>query len=394
MSERILIVHNVYKQKGGEDIVVEAEAELLRQHGHEVELFLRHNDAISGIGRLAITTQTLWSTPTVRTFKAIVRNFKPDIVHVHNTFPLISPSLYWAAAAAGLPVVQTLHNFRPLCPQAMFLRNGRICEDCLGRLPWRGVMHRCYRSSVIQSAISAGMLILHRGLNTWQTKVTRYIALNEFCRNKFIEGGFPAEQIVIKPNFVDFDESEAAERSGFLFVGRLSPEKGVDVLARALRMIDVQVQVRVAGAGPQKATLADTSGIEWLGTLSSAQVMKQMKQTLALVFPSICYETFGLVIVEAFASGTPVIASRIGTIPDLVEEGVTGLLFTPSDASDLANKMRWAQLNPERMAAMGREARACYERKYTADRNYEQLMAIYHDAIEEMKGKKCRKEKQ
>ncbi|SEK26630.1 glycosyltransferase family 4 protein [Nitrosovibrio tenuis] len=386
MSERILIVHNAYQQRGGEDVVVEAEAELLRQHGHQVELFLRHNSAIGNIGRAALIAQTLWSAPTVKAFDAVVRAFKPDLVHVHNTFPLISPSLYWAAAEARVPVVQTLHNFRLLCPQAMFLRNGRICEDCLGHPPWRSVIHRCYRNSVTQSAVLATTLAMHRGLNTWHRKVTRYIALNEFCRNKFIEGGLPAERIVVKPNFVDAGDSVRGDRSGFLFVGRLSVEKGVDVLARAASRL-TDVHIRVVGAGSEHATLRDVPGVELLGTLPGAQVREQMQQATALVFPSICYETFGLVAVEAFASGTPVIASRIGTLPNLVEEDVTGLLFSPGDAADLANKMRWAQLNPEQMAAMGSTARACYETKYAAARNYHELMAIYRDAIEEVKGK-------
>jgi glycosyltransferase involved in cell wall biosynthesis len=331
-----------------------------------------------------LARQTLWSTQTAHDIRKLISCFRPDVIHAHNTFPLVSPSLYWAAAEAKVPVVQTLHNFRLLCPQATFFRDGHICEDCLGRLPWRSIVHRCYRDSTTQSAGLGGMLAIHRGLNTWRSKVTRYIALNEFCRNKFIEGGLPAERIVVKPNFVDFDESAPYERSGLLYVGRLSIEKGIDVLARATSTL-TDAQVRIVGVGLEQAKVIDVPGIEWLGALSRTQVWEKMGQAVALVFPSITYESFGLVALEAFASGTPVIASRINAIPDLVEEGETGLLFTPGDAADLADKMRWALLNPGQMAAMGRVARVRYEARYTAERNYEQLVAIYRDSIEDVR---------
>jgi glycosyltransferase involved in cell wall biosynthesis len=231
---RVLLVHNAYQQRGGEDAVVEAEAALLREHGHEVTLYTRHNDEVQGSSRLALARDTLWSPRTGRDLQALIGQHRPDVVHVHNSFPLVSPSVYWAAARAGLPVVQTLHNFRLLCPQALLLREGRICEDCVGRVPWRAVQHGCYRGSAVQSAAVAGMLQLHRGLGTWQRKVTLYIALNAFCRDKFIEGGLPAERIRIKPNFIDLPAPAPQPREGFLFVGRFSLEKGLAVLAQAL----------------------------------------------------------------------------------------------------------------------------------------------------------------
>ena len=184
--------------------MVEAEIALLRSHGHDVETYFRSNDDVTGMSAVALAGGTLWSARTSHEVARVIGRFQPDVIHAHNTFPLISPSLYWAAARAGVPVVQTLHNFRLMCLNALFLREGKVCEDCMGHLPWRGVARACYRGSRAASAVLAGMLTLHRGLGTYRHKVARYIALNEFCRGKFIEGGLPAERVVVKPNFVDW----------------------------------------------------------------------------------------------------------------------------------------------------------------------------------------------
>ena len=386
MLQKILVVHNAYQQKGGEDSVMEAEVALLVAHGHAVELFTRHNDALAQMPKMAAAVQTLWSSHNGQAFEALVRSFQPDVVHVHNTFPLISPSIYWVANRLGVPIVQTLHNFRLMCPQAMFLRDGKVCEDCLGKVPWRGAMRGCYRDSKLQSSVLAGMVTFHRGIGTWQNKVTRYIALNAFCRNKFIEGGLPASRVVIKPNFVDFETLAEGARSGFLFVGRLSAEKGVDVLVGAAQTFE-HVGIRVAGTGPEAALLNNVKGVSALGALSMDAVRLEMSQAMALVLPSIWYENFPRTLVEAFGCGLPVIASRIGALAELVNDGVTGLLFEPGNAKDLAEKMFWAQQHPEQMAQMGRNARALYEAEFTAERNYQQLMAIYQDAIAEVKEK-------
>lgn len=384
MRERVLVVHNAYQHRGGEDSVVEGEIALLRARGHEVMTYTRHNDEITQLGKLALVRDTFWSARTVADMRRLLKTEKPDVIHVHNTFPLISPALYWAAADLKVAVVQTLHNFRTLCPQAMFLRNQQVCEDCLGKLPWRGVLRRCYRNSPAQSAALAGMISMHRVLGTWNHKVTRYIALNEFCRQKFIEGGLPADRLVVKPNFVDFDSPREVERKGFLFVGRLSAEKGIRTLVEAAHMVGA-AHIFVAGTGPEAGLLSAAANIDHLGQIERQQIGSQMEQAQALIMPSIWYETFGMVAIEAFASGTPVIASRLGAMKSLVSDGETGLLFNPGDAGDLAIKIRWAQENPAEMARMGQAARAHYENHFTAERNYQQLKAIYSDAIAEVK---------
>lgn len=379
-SLRILLAHNAYQLRGGEDSVVDAEIELLRAHGHAVEIFRRHNDELKSAPKAQAAVDTVWSRNSVAALTAVIHRFRPDIVHFHNTFPLISPAAYWAVRAAGLPVVQTLHNFRLHCPQAMYLREGRVCEDCLGQVPWRSVVHGCYRDSRAQSAVLTGMLVVHRALGTYRDKVTRYIALNEFCRRKFIEGGLPPERVLVKPNFVDFAPPESGEREGFLFVGRLSSEKGVDVMVRAWNILGAG-SLRVAGTGPEAGLLEGVCGLTALGSLAGDAVREQMGSAVALVLPSICYDSFPRTLVEAFACALPVIASRLGPLADLVEDDVTGLLFEPGNASDLAQKLMWAQAHPQRMEEMGRNARAKYEAEFSAEKNYPQLVAIYEDAI-------------
>jgi glycosyltransferase involved in cell wall biosynthesis len=378
---RVLIAHNAYQHRGGEDSVVAEEAALLRAHGHEVELLAAHNDEIAGLGRVELLRRTLWSRPAADEMRARCAAFRPDVVHVHNSFPLLSPAIHWAAAEAGVPVVQTLHNFRLLCPQAMLLREGRVCEDCVGRLPWRGALHGCYRGSVAQSTVLAGMLTLHRGLGTWQRRVNRFIALNDFCRAKFVEGGLPAERIAVKPNFVDLPAPAEGPREGLLFVGRLSPEKGLDVLAAAAR--ESQLPVTVLGSGPMQPALADEPLLNLRGALPMEQVLEQMRSAAALVMPSVWYENFPRTLVEAWACGLPVIASRLGAMAELVEEGVTGLLFEAGNAKALAQTMRWAREHPDDLAAMGRRAREHYAANYTAQRNLQQLMTIYDEAVAE-----------
>jgi glycosyltransferase involved in cell wall biosynthesis len=377
---RILIAHNFYQQAGGEDAVVNAEAAMLKARGHYVEFYSRYNDEITCMPVIELAKQTIWSNQTSNDFAYLIENFKPEVIHVHNTLPLISPSIYWVAARANIPVVQTLHNFRLLCPQAMLLRNGRLCEDCLGKLPWRSVIHRCYRESRSQSAVLASMLTFHTAIGTWKNKVTRYIALVEYSKKKFIEGGIEEAKIVVKPNFIESPISTNAERAGFLFVGRLSQEKGISILTQAARLLN-GVSIIIAGIGPEAALLNNINGVQSLGSLLNNHVYDKMFQSTALILPSICYENFPRTLVEAFACGLPVIASRIGALAELVEDGVTGLLFEPGDAKDLASKMDWAQQNPEKMLEMGLNARKEYDEKYTAEKNYHQLMAIYEDAI-------------
>lgn len=378
---KILIAHNAYQHRGGEDAVVDAEVALLREHGHEVEVYAQHNDALNNMPRATAAMTAIWSTRSTGDIESLCESFRPDVIHVHNTFPLISPSLYWAAARQHVPVVQTLHNFRLLCPQAIFLRDGKVCEDCVGKLPWRAVTRKCYRDSAVQSAVITSMLATHRAIGTYRERVTRYIALNNFARNKYVEGGLPADRFRIKPNFVASSARPTWEqRSGGMYVGRLSSEKGLDVLAQAVRLAPAAA-VDVIGSGPLEALARDAFGERLLGFRPLEEIMARMGTAQFMVLPSICYENSPRTIVEAFACGLPVIASRLGALIDIVRDGETGLLFNPGDPADLAAKMTWAAANPEQMKRMGQAARTEYEAKYTPERNYDLLIDIYEDAI-------------
>jgi glycosyltransferase involved in cell wall biosynthesis len=378
---RILIAHNAYQHRGGEDSVVDAEIALLRSYGHEVEPYFRHNNDVASSSMLAVAGQTLWSTQTTKDVEVRIAEFRPDVIHVHNTFPLVSPAIYWVAAKAGIPIVQTLHNFRFLCLSALFMRDGQVCEDCFGHLPWRGVVHKCYRNSTAASIVLAGMITLHRGLGSYRNKVTRYIALNDFCRNKFIAGGLPKDKFSVKPNFIDnLNTPDWEARQGGLFVGRLSKEKGLDVLAEAVKLLPIN-PVKIIGGGELESFAQFSFGTDYLGFQPLDTILAKMRQSSYLVLPSIWYENFPRTIVEAFACGLPVIASRIGALAEIIVDGTTGLLFESGNAQDLAEKLIWAEAHPDEMVKMGKSARAEYEAKYTPERNYAMLIEIYKEAI-------------
>jgi len=378
---KILFVHNAYQNFGGEDAVVNSEIALLQAHGHEVELYKRHNDELHHLSSASAAVTTIWSRRSVDDINTVCDALRPDLIHVHNTFPLISPSIYWTASRNGIPVVQTLHNFRFLCPQGTFLRNGTICEDCLGKSPWRAVVRKCYRGSAPQSAVMVSMLGAHRTAGTYRNKVTRYIALSVFSRDRFIKGGLPAEQLRIKPNFVESGiQPDWRDRHGGLFVGRLSNEKGIETLLEAVR-IGANTDIEVIGCGPFEEAVAKCFEARYLGFLARDAIMNRMRSAAFLVVPSVCYEQLPTTILEAFSNGLPVVASRLGALIDIVQDGVTGLLFNPGDAADLAAKIAWANAHPEEMRKMGRAARAEYEAKYTPSINYQMLMEIYEGAI-------------
>ena len=377
----ILVVHNRYHYRGGEDTVVDAEVALLRRHGHQVMLYTRDNRELASMTARDAAASVLWSRQTVNDMGRLKREFCPDLVHAHNTFPLISPSLYAAARRLAIPVVQTLHNFRLLCPQAMLLRNGAACEECIGHLPWRAVVHRCYRDSLSQSAITATMILLHRLRGTWRKEVERYIVLNQLCRDKFVEGGLPFDRMRIKPNFVHVNEApDWRNRRGGLFIGRLSAEKGLHTLAAALGQLP-SVQIDVYGKGPLQSLVEGTPGLRYRGFHESPVLQARLREAAYLVMPSTGVESFGLVAIEAFACGTPVIASRHGGMKEIVVQGKTGLLVPTGDPHALARAIAYAHSHPAQMLAMGRAAREAYLERYTPEINYEQMIRIYQEAL-------------
>lgn len=469
---KIIQVHNYYQQAGGEDAVVEAERALLEEHGHQVVTFYKNNEAV-GAGRWALvkaSIKTVWNRETYSEFRKLLKSEKPDVVHCHNTFPLISPSIYWACAKEKVPVVQTLHNYRLLCLNAFLFKqnssvksedlsvkqdrttagcrqpsanspspsaqrpvpglSGSVCELCINKkLKVPGIRYRCYRDSLAASCVVALMLFIHKLIGTWSRKVAAYIALTEFQKQKMVEGGLPGDKIFVKPNFIDdssmkkplaishqplaqkqtpstiIQQPSTDKKSYCLFVGRLSPEKGCDVLLKAwalfqqklkangceLSAID-QPQLLIVGDGPEREALeALVSGlqtscstpqtIQFLGRKPKTEVVSLMREAQFLVSPSVCYETFGLVALEAGMLNTPSIVAEPGAIAGLVNNRATGLLFPMGDEHLLAEKIAWAFEHSTEMKAMGAAALQAFASKYSAEVNYERLMDVYARAL-------------
>jgi glycosyltransferase involved in cell wall biosynthesis len=388
---KILIIHNPYQQLGGEDIVFQQESRMLQDAGHEVITYVRDNDEIKGysaLRKLALVPQTIWAMDSRRDIAALLEQEKPNIVHVHNTFIMISPSIFSACYKFGIPVVHSLHNYRLLCPAGTFYRAGRVCEECVDKSLWSGIRYGCYHNSRATTAVVAGMITVHRALGTWTHPGHFYIALSQFARQKFIASGLPENRIFVKPNFVDPDPGMPDDKDDYaVFAGRLSPEKRVSTVLEAWERGQAHFPLLILGGGPEQQELEEVvrqrrlSGIHFKGQLPRAEVIGIIRKARFMVFSSEWYENFPVTIAEAFAGGTPVICSRLGAMQEIVADGRTGLHFTAGQADDLAAKMDWAWSHPEQMGAMGRQARKQFEMTYTADINYKLLMDIYNQVI-------------
>ncbi|MCT7985722.1 glycosyltransferase family 4 protein [Laspinema sp. A4] len=382
----ILSIHNRYQIRGGEDESRESEERLLRENNHTVDVYEDHNDRVAELGKLRVALRTVWSVESYKIVRERIKQNPYDLIHVQNFFPLISPSVYYAAKAEGIPVVQSLRNYRLLCANSFFFRQGQVCEDCMGKvIPWPGVVHACYRDNRAGSAAVVAMQTVHRALRTWTNMVDVYVTLTDFARNKFIEAGLPADKIVVKPNFVSTDPGVGEGKGGYaFFVGRLSPEKGLETMLTAWSRLGKRIPLKIVGDGPLgpfvEQAAQNLPNVEWLGRRPLPEVYDLMGNASFVIFPSEWYETFGRVAVEAFAKGTPVIAANIGAIAELVEQGRTGRFFRPGDVEDLIEQVEFALDHPDQMAQMRREARAEFEEKYTADRNYQLLREIYSRA--------------
>lgn len=395
---KILIVHNSYQEPGGEDAVVEQESDLLRAAGHKVVLYRRSNAEIHSLNlwkKVTLPLQPIWSSRSYSELRDLILREEPDIAHFHNTHFMISPAGYHACRKLRVPVVQTIHNYRLVCPAAQLFRDGRLCEDCLHKtVAWPGVLHGCYRGSRGQTAVVAASLAFHHWSKTWADYVDKYILLTPFARDKLIQGGLPASRIVVKPNFIFPDPGESNTNPQcedyLLYTGRLAPEKGIQTLLSAWHRLKHSgrpvPRLKVVGDGPLGAKVAGAagtgSGIEWMGWKSKEEVLELMKGAMALIVPSLWYEAFPLVLVEAFAVGLPVIASDVGSVGALVEPERTGLHFRTGDPDDLATKVTWLVTHPGERRVMGHRARVEFEDKYTAERNYDMLMEIYGSVLE------------
>ncbi|AFZ44031.1 glycosyl transferase group 1 [Halothece sp. PCC 7418] len=380
---RILLVHNQYQQLGGEDTIFKTEADLLESYGHEVIRYVIHNDRIKEMTALALAKATFWNHPVYQELRALIQAKRPQIAHFHNTFPLISPAAYYAAKQEGVPVVQTLHNFRLLCANGLFFRDGKVCEMCLTQKTFiPGIIHRCYRQSTTASAAAATMVKFHDLLGTWSKTVDIFIVYSHFAHQKFIEGGLPTEKIAFKTNFL-YPVPELGSGTGnyALFVGRLAPEKGTKTLLSAWQKLGHKIPLKILGDGPLApevhAAAERIAGIEWLGRKPLSEVYELMGEATFLIISSEWYETFGRVGIEALAKGTPLVVSQIGALAELVIPKQNGLTFQPGDADDLVTQIDWLISHPKLLKQMRSNARADFEAKYSAADNYTRLREIY-----------------
>lgn len=387
---KILFCHNYYQQRGGEDQCFEDDVDLLEANGHEVVSYIKHNDDINTANLLSVAKKALWNSDAADEVSQLIRQHRPDVVHIVNTFPLLSPSVFYAAREANIPVVLSIHNYRAFCAQAMCFRNGSACEDCLGRLPWRAVVHRCYRNSLAGSAVVAGLQMLHRRWRTLHDQPDLICLLSEFSKSKYIAAGFDPQQLTIKRNYVSPDPGERSGGGGYaVFAGRLVAEKGLAELLAAWRMLDRDIPLKILGEGPEgelaAAAAREMPHVEWLGRVPLDQVYDVLGDAACLVFPSTGYESLPKTLLESLAVGTPVLGSDIGSIGEVVLEGRTGRLFEVGNPAAIAETVRQF-FDHDDQPRMRRECRELYETLYTADANYQALIEVYEEAIRRRRG--------
>lgn len=389
---KVLIAHNFYRSSApsGEDVVYRNERALMERQ-IEVIPYERFNDDIdeSTLGKkIRLAFNGSWSRHTYQELSAVIQKNRPDVAHFHNTFPQISPSAYAACQDNGVPVVQTLHNYRFICPGGLLLRDGRPCEDCVGTSLLPALQHRCYRRSLPATGALVWMLTRNRWHGTYQTLVNRYIALTEFAASRLIAGGLPEDRICIKPNFTPGVTAPGPGDGGYaVYVGRLSEEKGVRTLMSAWKRLP-EVPLKILGDGPLRKELERSAAIEklpveFLGFCDRTTIDSVVGRATFQIVPSEWYETFGMVAIEAYACGTPVIASRIGSLNEIVQDGVTGVKFDPGNPRDLAEKVNALWVDRVRQTMFRRSARECFEKNFSSEKNYEALMAIYVAAIKD-----------
>jgi glycosyltransferase involved in cell wall biosynthesis len=386
----ILICHNYYQIAGGEDSVMKNEIDLLVNNANKVSTYTINNNGIkSFVSKLYTMVNVPFSYYQYKKIRETLAIVKPDVVHVHNYFPLLSPAVFFACKKAKIPVVHTLHNYRAVCPTALLMHAGKINETSVKSRSWWAVAQRVYRNSFIGTFALTCMVELHKGIGTWQTKVDRFITLTEFSKKKYIEAGWPAKNLAIKPNFIEdpFDNQSVIDKKGgyALYIGRLSEEKGIDVLFEAWD--SCELPLKVIGDGPLKNMFLkhSNSDVDYLGLKNKAEVIQLVKNANFIIMPSTWYEGFPMVLVEAFACGTPALVSRLGSMEEIIEPNFTGLHFEAGNPVDLAKKVKWMIDHPDKARQMGINARNEYLSKYTPEKNYEILMDIYQQAINEAK---------
>ena len=382
---KILLVHNTYQQPGGEDAVFKNEGELLSDNGNTVVREMQTNDRIKGLRqKIKAAINTIYSLPAKKAFTQLLKKQKPEVIHVHNFFPLFTPAIFYAAKALKIPTVLTLHNYRIVCPTSLLMHQGKINERSIKSGPFWTVRHKVYKDSTFGTFILASMILFHKLIGTWRHKVDRFVVLTEFAKNKFIEAGLPAEKIIVKPNFIPDPQKEKCvikKHGGYaIYVGRLSAEKGISTLLAAWKNIDHPI--KIVGNGPMmdEVIAAKNPNIEILGFQTNEEVQKLIQHADFLIMPSEWYEGFPMTLLESFANATPALVSDIGSLSEIVEHEKNGLKFEAGNVESLTQAVQ-SFLNHSNKNEMALHARETYLTNYTPSKNYRLLMSIYNDAI-------------
>ncbi|MGH9734821.1 MAG: glycosyltransferase family 4 protein [Candidatus Acidiferrales bacterium] len=386
---KILFVHDFYRNFGGEDAAALAEKAMLEHYNEEVIFYSRNNKEISNysfMNKLRFPLEALDSVRTRTDIAAIVRRERPDVAYVHNPFPLISSSIYRVLHADGVPCVQFVHDFRFLCPNGLFHTNGAICERCKDGSFFNAVRHRCYRDSYAASFVAASVASVTRRSRALDL-ISLFVCPTVFSRQKLIEGGLPPHKIRIKPHFVDATIAPLFTPGKYvLYLGRLAPEKGVLGLVHALADCP-DIPLKIAGSGPLEPEIRTflrerrITHIQLVGFKAGAEKWDILRNSACVVLPSESYETFGLAVLEAYAAGKPVIASRLGALPFVIEDGKSGLLFEPGNRRDMCAKIRHLLATPAHVERMGRCGRMLVDTKYRPAESYRSLKEIFSDAL-------------
>lgn len=379
-KQNILIVHNYYQIPGGEDTVVANEKKMLEEHGHKVVLYSRNNSEIKGMSKLQklqLPFSTIFNPRTYKEIKWLIKKENIEVVHVHNILNLISPSVYYAARAMKVPVVQTMHNFRLLCPGATFYRDGHICEDCVEHGLKCAVKHGCYRDSKAQTLVCVISTMFHRFTGIYGK--INYICLTEFNKNKLLQlKQIKENQVFVKPNFTYEPDDKNEQGEFYLFIGRIEDIKGVPIVLDAFRKMSTKY-LKIAGTGTklEKYKKEKNSNIEFLGYLQRNEIQQLLRKTKAVVVASQWYETFGMIVVEAFASGVPVIAGDIGNVGALVDDGVNGIKFKYDSSEALIGAVERFEAADSML--LGKNAYKKYKEYFDQERNYEMIQMIYSE---------------
>jgi glycosyltransferase involved in cell wall biosynthesis len=385
---RVLFIHNEYQQSGGEDIALHLEQQALLRSGHEVYSVIFSNKwETENDSKWMAAKNAIYNKSADQLVTEKLEEIKPDVVHVHNIFFRASPSILYACRKQNVPVVMTLHNYRLICSNALLMRNNRVCEDCVHKtvhLP--GIIHKCYRNSLTESILVSSFSGFHKVAGTWKEKVNKYIALTDFARNRILDSSLhlKPEQVVVKPNYSpDFGVGKDNRESFYLFVGRLSKEKGIDFLLEAAAQAGISLVI--AGEGPERERLenmyASYTKIKFSGNLERAKVIELMKKCKALIFPSIWYEGLPYTILEAFSTGTPVLASKLGAMEELIKDGYNGIHFEAANSDSIIKAL--IRFENGKSCCMYTNARKSYEERYTIEKHLESIVSIYQSVLNE-----------